>query len=69
LILDESWANENKTRVVTTRAYGTDHQDEIGSLWKRVLYTELVEETDKDISSLLVFPQLGFEELAIRRLL
>ena len=41
---------------------GTNHQDEIGPLWKRVGYPESVEGADKEVTSLLVLLQLSFEE-------
>lgn len=47
--------------------FRTDHQDEIGPLWERVSDSELVEDANKEVTSLLVFPQLSFEELVLDR--
>ena len=55
-------ARKSVNRVVMTEAFRTDHQDEVGPLWKRVGYSESVKRADKEVTSLLVLPQLSFEE-------
>lgn len=47
----------------------TDHQDEVGPLWKRVFYPESVEGADEEVTPLLVLFQLSFEETVCGRLL
>jgi hypothetical protein len=47
----------------------TDHQDEIGTLWKRVFYSQSFEGADKEVTPLLVLLYLSFEEVVCGSLL